>query len=130
VDASAEHIIGAHLHDGKEAVLRRLAHSSSLWERRMAIIATFHGIKRGRFDATLHVARWLRDDPHDLIHKAVGWMLREIGKRNRRVEETFLTQHAARMPPTMLRYAIERFPERRRQRYLAGRPQRGSAQRT
>lgn len=121
VDVSAEHIVGAHLHDGKPIPIRRLAHSSSLWERRIAIIATFHSIKRGRFDSALQVARWLRDDPHDLIHKAVGWMLREIGKRDRRIEEQFLTQHAARMPRTMLRYAIERFPERRRRRYLMGR---------
>ena len=119
VDASAEHIVGAHRHNGNEIPLRRLAQSSSVWERRIAILATFHGVKRGRFGRTLQVARWLRDDPHDLIHKAVGWMLREIGNRDRSVEEKFLTRHAARMPRTMLRYAIERFPERLRQRYLA-----------
>ena len=119
VDASAEHIVGAHLHGGKRVPIRRLSRSTSLWERRIAMIATFHGIRRGKFDSALQVARWLRDDPHDLIHKAVGWMLREIGKREQRIEESFLQEHAARMPRTMLRYAIERFPEERRKHYLA-----------
>lgn len=118
VDCSAEHIVGAHLRDGNRNRLLRLAKSDVVWERRMAIMATFHYIKRGDFDDTLRVARLLRDDPHDLIHKAVGWMLREVGKRNRTVEEEFLRQHAKRMPRTMLRYAIERFPERLRRRYL------------
>jgi 3-methyladenine DNA glycosylase AlkD len=119
VDCSAEHIVGAHLRDGARAQLRRLARSRDLWERRIAMLATFHYIKRGEFDDTLRIARILRDDPHDLIHKAVGWMLREVGKRRRDVEEAFLQQHAKRMPRTMLRYAIEHFPERLRQRYLA-----------
>ena len=119
VDCSAEHIVGAHLRDRTRAPLIRLARSKELWERRIAMLATFHYIKRGEFDDTLRIARILRDDPHDLIHKAVGWMLREVGKRKRDVEEAFLQQHAKRMPRTMLRYAIERFPERLRQRYLA-----------
>jgi 3-methyladenine DNA glycosylase AlkD len=118
VDCSAEHIVGAHLRDGRRARLLRLARSKDLWERRIAMLATFHYIKRGEFEDTLRIARILRDDPHDLIHKAVGWMLREVGKRRRDVEEAFLQQHAKRMPRTMLRYAIERFPERLRQRYL------------
>jgi 3-methyladenine DNA glycosylase AlkD len=122
VDSSAEHIVGAHLHDGQRARLRRLARSKNLWERRIAILATFHYIKRGEFEDTLRIARLLRDDPHDLIHKAVGWMLREVGKRKRDVEEAFLQRHATRMPRTMLRYAIERFPERLRKRYLARQP--------
>ena len=83
VDCSAEHIVGAHLRDGARARLHRLARSRVLWERRIAIIATFHYIKRGDFADTLRIARLLRDDPHDLIHKAVGWMLREVGKRDR-----------------------------------------------
>ena len=119
VDCSAEHIVGAHLYDGSRARLVRLAKSKLMWERRIAIIATFHYIKHARFDDTFRIARLLRDDPHDLIHKAVGWMLREAGKRNRAVEEKFLQQHAKRMPRTMLRYAIERFPQRLRRKYLA-----------
>lgn len=119
VDCSAEHIIGAHLRAGNRDRLLRLAKSRSVWDRRMAILATFHYIKRGEFDDTLRLARVLRDDPHDLIHKAVGWMLREVGKRNRAVEDAFLKRHASRMPRTMLRYAIERFPERVRRQYLA-----------
>jgi 3-methyladenine DNA glycosylase AlkD len=119
VDCSAEHILGAHLRDRRRTHLVRLAKSSVLWERRIAIMATFHYIKRGEFTDTLRVARLLRDDPHDLIHKAVGWMLREVGKRNRAVELAFLRRHAVRMPRTMLRYAIERLPARLRQRYLA-----------
>ena len=119
VDCSAEHIVGAHLQHTDRALLRRLAASRSIWDRRIAILATFHYIKAGEYDETLRIARLLLDDPHDLIHKAVGWMLREVGKRDRRVEETFLRAHAHRMPRTMLRYAIERFPETTRQRYLA-----------
>ena len=119
VDSSAEHIIGAHRRDGRSRLLSRLARSPRLWERRMAILATFHDIKRGEFDETLRIARMLLDDPHDLIHKAVGWMLREVGKRDRRVEEAFLRRYAPRMPRTMLRYAIERFPAALRRRYLA-----------
>jgi 3-methyladenine DNA glycosylase AlkD len=119
VDCSAEHIVGAHLRDGTRARLLRLAKSKVLWERRIAIIATLHYIKRGEFDDTLRLARLLRDDPHDLIHKAAGWMLREVGKRDRAAEETFLRQHAKRMPRTMLSYAIERFPPSLRRRYLS-----------
>ena len=119
VDCSAGCVVGAHLTAGRRVPLRRLAHSPLLWERRIAMIATSHAIARGEFGSALRVAAWLQRDPHDLIHKAVGWMLREIGKRDRRVEEAFLDQYAARMPRTMLRYAIERFPERRRRFYLA-----------
>jgi 3-methyladenine DNA glycosylase AlkD len=119
VDCSAEHIVGAHLRDGDRSGLHRLAKSSLLWERRIAIMATFHYIKRRQFDTTLNVARLLLDDPHDLIHKAVGWMLREVGRRDRAVEEEFLRRYVGRMPRTMLRYATERFLQALRRRYLA-----------
>jgi 3-methyladenine DNA glycosylase AlkD len=118
VDCSAGQIVGAHLCDGSRAVLQRLARSRSIWERRVAIIATGFYIRRGEFGETLRIARTLLADPHDLIHKAVGWMLREVGKRDRAVEEEFLRRYAHRMPRTMLRYAIERFPESVRRRYL------------
>jgi 3-methyladenine DNA glycosylase AlkD len=121
VDLSAAQIVGSHLERANRGVLKRLARSRSLWERRIAMIATYHYIKQGDFKDALAIAGLLLDDTHDLIHKAVGWMLREVGKRNRRVEEVFLRKHAHRMPRTMLRYAIEHFPEPLRQRYLARR---------
>ena len=120
VDSSAEHIIGPQIDPRKPGVLVGLARSESLWERRIAVLATFHWIKQGDFTPALRIAKLLLNDSHDLIHKAVGWMLREIGKRNRGVEETFLREHYRDMPRTMLRYAIERFPEARRQQYLVG----------
>lgn len=119
VDLSAEHIVGAHLVGGSRKVLTTLARSTRLWDRRIAILATFHSIKRRDYRPTLQLARLLLRDEHDLIHKAVGWMLREVGNRDRAVEEAFLRDHAHRMPRTMLRYAVERFPERLRRRYLA-----------
>jgi len=120
VDTSAEHVVGAHLWEGDRSLLDRLARSESLWERRIAIIATFHFIRRGDFGDTLRIAETLLDDRHDLIHKAVGWMLREVGKRDQPAEEAFLRAHHPRMPRTMLRYAIERFPEPLRRSYLRG----------
>ncbi|HEV7768116.1 MAG TPA: DNA alkylation repair protein [Thermoanaerobaculia bacterium] len=118
VDASAPQIVGPH---ATRATLTKLARSQSLWERRIAIIATQYLIRRNEFAETLRIARILLHDEHDLIHKAVGWMLREVGKRDQEVEETFLREHAHTMPRTMLRYAIERFPEELRKSYLAAR---------
>ena len=118
VDGSAPHILGAHLLDRDRAVLYELAGSGHLWRQRVAVLATFRFIQAGRFEDTLRLAELLRDHPHDLIHKAVGWMLREIGKRDLAVEERFLERHAARMPRTMLRYAIEKFEPERRRSYL------------
>ncbi len=118
VDASAEHVVGAHLRERSRAPLTKLAKSKSLWERRIAILATFHFIKRGEFDETLRIAKLLLHDKEDLLHKATGWMLREVGKRDREAEEAFLREHAHEMPRTMLRSAVERFPEPLRRRYL------------
>jgi 3-methyladenine DNA glycosylase AlkD len=124
VDLSAEHIVGAWLADKpalRRRVLERLAGSASLWERRIAMLATFHYIKRGQYEDAFRVAALLLDDDEDLIHKAVGWMLREVGKRiGEDVEESFLKRHYRAMPRTMLRYAIERFDEPKRNRYLRG----------
>jgi 3-methyladenine DNA glycosylase AlkD len=120
VDVSAEHIVGSHLRCGDRSPLHVLAVSHLLWDRRISVMATFHYIKRGEFAETVHIAERLLRDPEDLIHKAVGWMLREIGKRDRPTEETFLKTHCKIMPRTMFRYAIEKFPEKLRQQYLRG----------
>jgi 3-methyladenine DNA glycosylase AlkD len=120
VDASAEQIVGAHLLARSRRPLYRLAHSKSLWERRIAIISTFLFIKRREFDETLKIAEMLLADEEDLIHKAVGWMLREVGKRDENVMKKFLRSNYRRMPRVMLRYAIEKLPEAERQRYLKG----------
>lgn len=120
VDLSAEKIIGAYLLDKNKRILFKLAKSKNLWERRIAIMSTFHFIKSGFYDTTLEISDLLIKDEHDLIHKAVGWMLREIGKRDLKTEEDFLKKHYQKMPRTMLRYAIEKFPEEKRQAYLKG----------
>jgi 3-methyladenine DNA glycosylase AlkD len=120
VDSSAHRIVGPWLEDRSRAPLRRLARSSSLWERRIAIIATLHFIRRGAFEDTFLIADALIDDPHDLIHKAVGWMLREVGNRDGAALRRFLKDRYRRMPRTMLRYAIEKFPEKERLGYLKG----------
>ena len=103
-----------------KAPLYRLVFSENLWERRIAIVATFYFIRNDEFDDTLKIAEILFTDKEDLIHKAVGWMLREVGKRVIEIEEEFLEEHYLKMPRTMLRYAIERFPETRRKMYLKG----------
>jgi 3-methyladenine DNA glycosylase AlkD len=120
VDASAEYIVGSHLRYRSRSPLYALAISNLLWDRRISIVATFLYIKCGEFAETLRIAELLLRDPEDLIHKAVGWMLREIGKRDRLTEEEFLHVHYKTMPRTMLRYAIEKFPEKLRQQYLRG----------
>jgi 3-methyladenine DNA glycosylase AlkD len=118
VDLSGPNILGAHLVDNRDRVLLyKLAGSDNVWERRIAIVATYHFIRNGDFFDTLKIAEMLLQDRHDLIHKAAGWMLREVGKRNAAAEEEFLKKHYSVMPRTMLRYAIERLPESKRRRY-------------
>jgi len=120
VDQSAPLISGVFLVSQKIAlpILRKLARSADLWERRIAIISTFAFIRAERFNETFEIAEMLLADKHDLIHKAVGWMLREVGKRDPKKEEEFIKKFAGKMPRTMLRYAIERFPEEKRKHYL------------
>lgn len=118
VDVSAPHIVGRHLQQRSRAVLDTLARSPLLWERRIAIVATFHFIRRNDCADTLRLAEILLRDEHDLIHKAVGWMLREVGKHDLAALEAFLQAHHRSMPRTMLRAAIERFEPSLRQRYL------------
>lgn len=118
VDVTAKHIVGAFLADKNRAPLYRLARSGSLWERRISILATFYFIENNDFEDTLRIAKMLISDPHDLIHKAVGWMLREVGKRDSDREEKFLNKYCAVMPRTMLRYAIERLPKSKKQRIM------------
>ncbi|MBP5993663.1 MAG: DNA alkylation repair protein [Candidatus Moranbacteria bacterium] len=120
VDATAPTIVGEYLIGRDCSVLKRLAVSDSLWERRIAILSTFAFIRRGRHKECFELAKILMRDQQDLMHKAVGWMLREVGKRcDEELLRGFLDQHAARMPRTMLRYAIERLPEPSRKHYLA-----------
>ena len=121
VDLIAPQIVGDYLIDRSRSPLYRLARSKSLWERRVAILSTFRYIKQNEFEDTLEISDLLLGDEEDLIHKAVGWMLREIGNRDIRVEERFLKKRYKTMPRTMLRYAIEKFAQAKRQRYLKGR---------
>ena len=118
VDGSAPYIVGPFLWERDRSRLYHMAKSSSLWERRIAMLATFYFIRQNDFSDALKICTLLVADQHDLIHKAVGWMLREIGKRNLAAEESFLKVHYQTMPRTMLRYAIERFPETQRRKYL------------
>jgi 3-methyladenine DNA glycosylase AlkD len=118
VDLSAPKIIGAYLLCKPKLILYKLAESKNIWERRISIISTFCFIKNNKFKETLKIAKILLNDEQDLIHKAVGWMLREVGKRDLKTEEEFLKKYYKRMPRTMLRYAIEKFPEKKRKKYL------------
>ena len=126
VDMSAHKIVGAHLlrkpfgsAQGKNfSILIKFARSRNFWERRIAILATFYFIRNNEFSEAVKIAEMLLNDGHDLIQKAVGWMLREVGKRDLKVEEKFLKKYYKKMPRTMLRYAIEKFPERKRRKYL------------
>ena len=119
VDLTAPHIVGEQLYRSSRSILSKFARSESLWERRVAILATFYFIRKGESRETLKIAKILRHDPHDLIHKAVGWMLREVGKRcSMETECVFLDKYAAVMPRTMLRYAIERFPKNLKNHYM------------
>jgi 3-methyladenine DNA glycosylase AlkD len=120
VDTSAPTIVGQHLEAHGHQALYELARSTNLWERRVAVLASFWFIKRRDFAAALAIAELLLEDEHDLIHKAVGWMLREIGNRDAKAAARFLDRHCRRMPRTMLRYAIEKLPVARRRAYLAG----------
>ena len=118
VDASAPNILGDYLMNKKKTLLYLLASSNNLWERRIAIMSTFNFIKKGLYKDTIKIAAILINDKEDLIHKAVGWMLREVGKRDFNIEVSFLNKYADKMPRTMLRYSIEKFPEGLRKEYL------------
>ncbi len=120
VDLSAPQIIGEYLLDKEKDLLYKFAHSNKLWEKRIAVLSTFTFIRNHFFEDTLNICEILLNDKHDLIHKAAGWMLREVGKRDLAAEEEFLQKNYKIMSRTMLRYAIEKFPEKKRKAYLAG----------
>lgn len=120
VDLSAPQIVGGYLIDKDKKILEKFSGSDNLWEKRISILATFQFIKMLQFEYSLFIADKLLYDDHDLIHKAVGWMLRETGKRDLKTEEDFLKTRYKNMPRTMLRYAIEKFPEKKRKAYLQG----------
>jgi len=119
VDLSAPNIVGNYLLDKNRKILYEFSLSDDLWKKRIAIISTFTFIRNCDFEDTIKMSKILLNDKHDLIHKAVGWMLREVGKRDLNIEENFLKKHYKTMPRTMLRYAIEKFEETKRQKYLA-----------
>ena len=121
VDLTAPKIMGKHLLTRNRKILLMFARSKNLWERRISVLSTFEFISKKQYSDSLKIAKLLLTDDHDLIHKAVGWMLREIGKRSMKTEEKFLKQHYKKMPRTMLRYAIEKFPEKKRLAYIEGR---------
>jgi len=124
VDTSALYIVGAYLLETENVdettpeILLKLAKSEDLWRRRIAILSTFAFIRKQKFYPSIAISRMLVNDKHDLIHKAVGWMLREVANRDRSLTETFLNEFAATMPRTMLRYALEKFPQPLRKKYM------------
>ena len=120
VDVTCPHVTGKHLIDKDRTILYKWAKSEDLWTKRIAMISTFSFIRKNDLEDTFKIAEILLQDKHDLIHKAVGWMLREAGKRDIKKEEAFLKKHYKTMPRTMLRYSIEKFPETKRQKYLKG----------
>ena len=120
VDVTCPHVVGKHLMDKERSILYSWARSEDLWTKRIAIVSTHWFIRKNDLDDTFKIAEILLNDEHDLIHKAVGWMLREAGKRDLEKEEIFLKKHYKNMPRTMLRYSIEKFPEPKRQKYLKG----------
>ena len=120
VDVTCPHVTGKHLIDKDRTILYKWAKSEDLWTKRIAMISTFSFIRKNDLEDTFKIAEILLHDEHDLIHKAVGWMLREAGKRDIKKEETFLKKYYKTMPRTMLRYSIEKFPETKRQKYLKG----------
>jgi 3-methyladenine DNA glycosylase AlkD len=122
VDASAEHVLGPYYFGRDPAPLFKMARSKRVWDRRKAVLTTFHFIRRGEFRTTLRLAEQLMEDTHDLIHKACGWMLREVGKREPKVLRAFLDANAASMPRTMLRYALEKLAPRERRYYMKKSP--------
>ena len=120
VDVTCPHVTGKHLIDKDRTILYKWAKSEDLWTKRIAMVSTFSFIRKNDLEDTFKIAEILLHDEHDLIHKAVGWMLREAGKRDIKKEETFLKKYYKTMPRTMLRYSIEKFPESKRQKYLKG----------
>lgn len=120
VDVTCPQIVGEYLlrRTNERKILYRLANSKDLWEKRISIISTLSFIRNNEFEDTIKISEILMNDKHDLIHKAVGWMLREVGKRDEKTEKEFLNKHAAHMPRTMLRYAIEKFDDKTRKKYL------------
>jgi len=118
VDLSCRDIIGAYYFDKDRTVLYKLARSKNIWERRIAVLSTFYFIRKNQFEDIMKISEMLLKDKHDLIHKAVGWMLREVGKRDRPQLDKFLNKYYKIMPRTMLRYAIEKFDKSKREYYL------------